>query len=150
MISRGGVKYESGSYDLVPEGVYVVTYFGDEQPVWIRAYGRHVTIFLFTIVEGDYAGLLLPWWVSVEKTPRGTFRFPNGGQYLKLLRSAGCAPKRRDRCQPNVSLKGLKFIADVANVTKNIKGELLPKDAIYSKILTMSPNGQAKSPKALI
>lgn len=145
MPNRGGIKYEAGCYDAVPAGTYVVEYYCDEGPVWIRRWGRHSTILLFTIINGDYAGTLLPWWVTVEKSTRGTYRFPNMGNYMKLLRALGLKPKRRDRCQPGHVFKGLTLLAEVNFVTKNMREESVPEEATYSKITKLSPIGQVES-----
>ncbi len=132
VISDEAFAPEYAYWELVPAGEYSVIYFHVEEVKVPASWGKRIAL-MFTIIEGEYEGFLLPRFINIQSGSRN-FRFRKNSNYDLLYREVmGRSPARRDRISP-IFLRDVPLIATVVDVTRHGDREKTPHQSGYSKI----------------
>ena len=117
-------------WPFVPPGDYEVAF---ESETKRRLYGRDLWVVQMKIIEGDYAGVVLPWYLNA--IPKG--KRPTPAFYLCsafAIATDRRPPKDLWRRRPSCFLKGCSFLARVRSITRDSKHVERPAAAHTSRV----------------
>lgn len=124
------------SAPLVPEGEYKIAYV---EHTTQKAKGTGKLNINFSIKEGEYSGVILPFYYRVTLTgppgKSGSFKASAQGEYFEQMCDLipALITGRTDRISPQ-RLKGETVLAEVVTVTTKWSGEQRKEHTQYSKV----------------